>query len=211
MARFEKQQSAIWQERFVALLPVILNYVAPVFRKLKPEAKAEAVQEAVANACVAYSRLVERGKESLAFATVLARYAVAQVRSGRQVGGRLNIRDVSSGYAQYRKQFRVERLDRYDPEEGCWQEAVVEDYRTPVADQVSFRIDFPAWLNSLPRRDRKIAQSLAAGHSTSAVARRFGLSLGRISQLRREFEQSWLAFHGDEEAECARMELLAAA
>ena len=97
MARFEKQQSAIWQERFVALLPVILNYVAPVFRKLKPEAKAEAVQEAVANACVAYARLFERGRESLAFATVLARYAVSQVRAGRQVGGRLNIRDVSSG------------------------------------------------------------------------------------------------------------------
>ena len=209
MAQYKKKRSAIWQDRFAALLPVVLKYVAPAFHKLRPEAKAEAVQEAVANACVAYARLVERGKESLAFATVLARYAVAQVRAGRQVGGRLNIRDVSSDYAQYRKQFRLERLDRYDPEEGCWQEAVVEDYRTPVADQVSFRIDFPAWLNSLSRRDRKIAQNLADGQSTSEVARRFGLSLGRVSQLRREFERSWLAFHG-EEAECARMELLVA-
>ena len=211
MAQFKRKRSAIWQERFVALLPVILNCVAPAFRKLRPEAKAEAVQEALANAFVAYARLVERGKESLAFATVLARYAVAQVRTGRQVGGRLSIRDVSSGYAQYRKQFRLERLDRYDPEQGCWQEAVVEDYRTPVADQVSFRIDFPAWLNSLSRRDRKIAKDLADGQSTSEVARRFGLSLGRVSQLRREFERSWLAFHGEEEAECEKIELLAAA
>ena len=92
-ARFEKQQSPLWQDRFAALLPVVLKYVAPAFHKLRPEAKAEAVQEAVANACVAYVRLVERGKESLAFATVLARYAVAQVRTGRQVGGRLRNRD----------------------------------------------------------------------------------------------------------------------
>jgi len=211
MAPCKRKRSASWQERFVALLPMILNNVAPAFHKLRPEAKAEAVQEALANACVAYARLVERGKESLAFATVLARYAVAQVRTGRQVGGRINIRDVSSGYAQFRKQFRLERLDRYDPEQGCWQEAVVEDYKTPVPDQVSFRIDFPAWLSSLSRRDRKIAKNLADGQSTSEVARRFGLSLGRVSQLRREFERSWLAFHGEEDAECKRMELLAAA
>ena len=210
MARSEKKKSALWQERFVSLLPVILRYVTPAFRKLGPDAKAEAVQECVANACVAYARLVERGRENLAFATVLARYAVAQVRTGRLVGGRLNIRDVTSGYAQFRKRFRLERLDRYDPEEGCWQEAVVEDYRTPVVDQVWFRIDFPAWLQTLPPRERKIAKVLAEGHRTTDVARRFRLSMARISQLRREFFDSWLRFHGEENEE-ERMELLAAA
>jgi len=210
MARFEKKSQ--WQERFVALLPAILRYVAPAFNTLGPEAKAEAIQAAVANACVAYARLVERGKEGLAFVTVLARYAVAQVRTGRQVGGRLNIKDVSSNYAQCRKRFNVSRLDRFDPVEGCWREAVVEDYRTPVADQVAFRCDYPAWLKTLPRRDRKIAQALAAGERTTDVARRYGLSLARVSQLRREFERSWLAFHGEEaESEREQMELLTAA
>lgn len=210
MARFEKKKPAFWQERFVALLPVILNYVAPAFRTLRPEARAEAIQEAVANAYVAYARLVERGREELAFATVLARFAVAQVWAGRQVGGRLNIRDISSVYAQRRKQFRLERLDRYDPEEQCWREAIVEDRRTPVPDQVSFRIDFPAWLNSLPRRERKIAEALSTGERTSDVARRFGLSLARISQMRREFLESWNRFHGEED-EQERMDLLVAA
>ena len=41
-----------------------------------------------------------------------------------------------------------ERLDRYDPEEGCWQEVVVEDHRTGVADLVAFRIDFREWLRT---------------------------------------------------------------
>jgi hypothetical protein len=210
MIRLDKKQTAPWHERFVALLPVIVNYVAPAFRKLRPEAKAEAVQEAVANACVAYARLVERGKENLAFATVLAKFAVAQVWSGRQVGGRLNIRDVSSVYAQWRKQFHVERLDRFDPEEGCWLEAVVEDHRTPVAEQVWFRIDFPAWLETLPRRKRRIAHALAEGHRTTDVARQFELSMARVSQLRRELFDSWQQFHGEAD-EIERMQLLAAA
>jgi len=208
MARFEKK--SLWQVRFVALLPVILRYAAPAFNTLGPEAKAEAIQATVANACVAYARLVERGKEGLAFATVLARYAVAQVRSGRQVGGRLNIKDVSSGYAQRRKQFNVSRLDRFDPAEGCWKEVTLADDKWPILDQVAFRCDFPAWLKSLPRRHREIAQALAAGERATDVARRFGVSLARISQLRRKLERSWLAFHS-EETENERMELLAAA
>ena len=208
MARFEKKSQ--WQERFVALLPVILRYVAPAFRTLSSDAKTEAIQECVANACVAYARLVERGKEGLAFATVLARYAVAQVRTGRRVGGQLNVKDVTSTYAQCRKRFNVSRLDRFDATEGCWKEAVIEDYRTPVADQACFRLDFPAWLQTLPPRERKIARALAEGGRTSDVARRFGVSLARISQLRRNFEKSWLAFHG-EEAEREQMELLTAA
>ena len=36
-------------------------------------------------------------------------------------------------------------------------EAIVEDPRTPVPDQVAFRIDFPKWLDGMPRRNRKIA------------------------------------------------------
>ena len=37
MARFERKSN--WQQRFVALLPVILRYVAPAFRALSPDAK----------------------------------------------------------------------------------------------------------------------------------------------------------------------------
>ena len=59
-------------------------------------------------------------------------------------------------------------------------------------------------------RDRKIAEALADGHRATDIAVRFGLTLGRVSQLRREFEKSWLAFHG-EEAESERMALLTAA
>ena len=196
-ARFNRKQLAVWQQRFLTLLPVVVNYVAPAFRNLRPEARDEAVQEAVCNAYVAFHRLMSQGRETLVFPTVLARFAIRQVWAGRQVGTRLNIQDVSSPYAHRKKQIRLGRLDRFDPKENRWLEAVVEDHRTPVPEQASFRVDFPAWLRTLSRRDRKVAKCLAAGHSTGEVAQRFGFSSARVSQLRRELYESWQEFHGE--------------
>ena len=129
---------------------------------------------------------------------------------GRRVGSGESTRDVLSRRAQRKKQFQVERLDRFDDHENGWREAVVEDPRTPVFDQVCFRIDFPAWLARLSSRDRRIAESLALGNSTKTVARRFRLSAGRVSQLRREFYRSWREFTDESsdamKAHCATSE-----
>jgi hypothetical protein len=38
---------------------------------------------------------------------------------------------------------------------------------------------------------------LAEGQTTSATAAKFGVSLGRISQLRRELRDAWQQFHGE--------------
>jgi DNA-directed RNA polymerase sigma subunit (sigma70/sigma32) len=143
----------------------------------------------------------------VAYPTVLARYAVAQIQDGRRVGSRLNVRDVLSPYAQKHKGIHVERLDHFDREEDQWIEAVVEDSRTPVPDQVAFRCDFPAWLETLPRRNRRIAKALSLGHTTSEVAKRFQVSAGRISQLRREMQQSWRDFHGEANVETSPPDL----
>jgi len=59
----------------------------------------------------------------------------------------------------------------------------------------AFRIDFAAWLDSLPERLRAIAESLGSGETTSATAQRFGVSSARISQLRDELEVLWWTFH----------------
>jgi hypothetical protein len=41
---------------------------------------------------------------------------------------------------------------------------------------------------------KEIAKDLAFGCSTSEVAEKYGVSAGRISQLRRLLEESWLVF-----------------
>ncbi len=69
--------------------------------------------------------------------------AVRQRYAGRQVGGRLNVRDPLSRHAKVQKNIKVDRLDQYCRETDEWIQVMVEDKRTPVLDQVAFRIDVP--------------------------------------------------------------------
>lgn len=184
-----------WQDQFLAMMPAIETHARLMFRRLDPEARDDAVEEVIANACVAFARMVRQDKTDRAFPSALARFAVAQFRDGRRVGNRQHIRDVLSPCAKKRRRQKVERLDRFDDTRGEWMEAVVEDHRTPILEQVAFRCDFPQWLKHLPARSRQVAQELAIGHSTGDVATRFGLTPGRISQMRRELHQSWDEFH----------------
>ena len=186
-----------WHRPFLTMLPKIRSYARGAFGHLDPESREDAVEETIANAAVAFARLVKLGKAKQAFPTILAHYAIVQFRGGRRVGNRQRIGEVLSSYAQRKKGFVVERLDRFDRETDEWAEAIVEDRRTPVPDQVAFRIDFPNWLTRLSRRNRRIAEALAMGNSTSHVAKRFKLSPGRISQLRGELYRSWQNYHGD--------------
>jgi hypothetical protein len=133
-----------WHQVFLKMAPAIERHARLSFRHLRGEARAEAIQNALCNACVV-----------------------------------------------------VERLDKYDAEEDCWREAVVEDPHTPDFEQVWFRCDFPVWLGNLRQRDRRIAQALSVGHRTGEVARRFKVSQGRISQTRRELATSWARFQGE--------------
>jgi hypothetical protein len=186
--------------RFLALVPRIRRLATHFLRRLSTEVRDEALQEVVASAFVSYVRLVERGKADLAFAGPLARYGALQYFRGRRVGGRMNCRDVLSKYGQQRSGISVERLDRFDKRSGDWQELVVEDRRSTPADVAAARVDFAEWLKSLPERTRDIAETLATGETTGCVAEMFGMSAGRISQIRAELYSAWLAFTGERAA-----------
>lgn len=192
-----RESHPAWHDGFLAMVPRIRQYAHFAFCQLDEEAREEAIAETIANALVAYVRLFEQGKVDLAYPTVLARYAVAQIHDGRKTGGRLNTREVLAEPAQQRHGFVVERLDRFDKDSGEWIEATIEDTQTPVADQAAFRCDFPVWLATHSTRNRRIAEALALSYSTSEVAKRFKVSHGRVSQLRRELHDSWLEFHGE--------------
>jgi hypothetical protein len=198
-ARCRKSPPA-WQAAFEAMIPAIERHAKIAFRHLDAEAREEAVQETTCNACQAYVRLVELGKADMAYPSVLARYGVGQTKEGRKVGGKLNCQDVSSDYCQQKKNLLVERLDRYDSEEQAWAEILVEDKHAGPAETAISRIDFAAWLQLLPRRLRKIATFLANGETAGSAAKRFRVSEGRISQIRKELLQAWRRFQGEEPA-----------
>ena len=77
-------------DRFLAMLPQIRRQALAAFRRQRSEAREELIQEVVANSYRTWVLLVRRGKESVAYPTPLAQYAIRQVRDGRRVGGRLN-------------------------------------------------------------------------------------------------------------------------
>ena len=186
-----------WHAGFLALLPAIVRQASRAFRHLRPEARQDAIEEVIANSMVAYARLVEMGKADIAYPSPLARYGIRQTKDGRKVGMRLNVRDLSSMHCQKHKGVTLERLDRFDRDEGRWLEVLVEDRRAGPAETAAARIDLSDWLRLLPSRDRKIAGALAVGGTTGEVAKRFRLSPARISQKRREYRESWNTFQGE--------------
>ena len=184
------------QNHFLEMLPEIRRHALFAFRTLRAEAKEEAIAETIANVFVAFNRLMEQGKEAKIFASVLTRYAVAQIRSGRKVGTSLNSNCVLSDAARQKHSLHIDRLD-YCAKCGEWFDFVVEDRRTPVPEQAAFRCDFPGWLDTLSPQKRQIAEKLAVGDTTSEIAQECKVSPGRISQIRRELENSWQEFHGE--------------
>ena len=113
------------------------------------------------------------------------------------------MRDVSSRHCQLTKGLRVRRLDHFDHDEEQWKEVLVEDKHAGPAETAAARLDFGSWTESLPCRLRAIATTLATGETTKETAKRFNVSSGRISQLRRELKTSWQAFQGEAPADLA--------
>jgi hypothetical protein len=198
---------------FLALAPVVERHARVAFRALDGAAREEAVAEAVAAAFAAHVALKARGRDPAAFPSMLATYSVLRVKDGRHVGSRRSSRDVLSRKAQQRRGFRVEPLPapartageglyaraQGRREQGALEECLRDHRKAPVPDLVAFRLDFGAFLGALAERDRRMALALAEGHAAKQVARRFGLTPGRVTQLRQRWRRQWLAFQGEAE------------
>jgi len=184
-------------ERFLAMLPQIRRQALAAFRSQRCESREELIQEVVANSYRTWVLLVRRGKESVAYPTPLAQFAIRQVRDGLRVGGCQSTQDIMSASASKSHGFKVERFAQRDPQTGVWNEQLVEDRRAGPAEVAAARLDLAAWYRTLSKRNRKIASALAMGETTADVARRYALTSGRISQLRLWLRKHWEQFQGD--------------
>jgi hypothetical protein len=187
-------QSIAAQDQFLEMLPQIKQQALIAFRRHQAEDREELTQEVIANAYVAFTRLVQLGRRDIAYATPLAQYAVRQVRAGRRVGCRLNRRDVMSPVNCHRC---LLRLDQVDSTDANWKEIVVEDRHATPAVTAAARLDLEQWFRLLPKRKRQLAKVLARGESTSTAAKQFGITPARVSQLRQELRQSWRQLQGE--------------
>jgi len=179
-----------WQSSFVAMLPEIEQKLRLAFCRLDPDAREDAIEEGVVHSLLAYVRLDEQGRAEVATPSSLAWYSSRHVKRGRPAGGRMNGKEPLSRYGQISNDIEVEP-------HGNWIDMLVDDKRASVEDQVAAKLDVGAWFATLTKRMKETAKDLAFGCSTSEVAKKYGVSAGRISQMRRMLEESWAAFQGE--------------
>jgi hypothetical protein len=209
------------QTRFLTLLPRIENCARFHFRGRRcASGKADAIAETVALCWKWFCRLAQGGKDMAAFLPTLVSFAARSVKTGRRLCGQERARDVLSFRAQQRGDFTVESLpltparSRHVLEDTLNSRDELDGYadrlrdntQTPVPDQAAFRIDWPRFFKTLSSRDRRLAGFLSLVNSALAAARKFGLSPGRVTQLRQKWCRDWRALE-DEDSSTAPGEL----
>jgi hypothetical protein len=193
-------------EQFEDALPMMNISFQLAFRHRRFQDCAEAIAEACACAWKAWYGLVKRGKDPAAVGiSGIARYAVRHVLQGRKIGNLVTGRgsmDVYHWRAQQAQGFRIIPYADVEPTEesqgASWKDWIASSNKITPADQAIFRIDFDAWLSTLPERKRLTVELLAAGHETGVVARMLGVTAGAISQARPSLALSWQQFQGEE-------------
>ncbi len=209
---------AVLHSRFLRLLPKIEGHARIFFRGVRcPVRQEDLVQECVALAWKWFVRLTERGKDVFAFPMAFAALVARAVKCGRRLCGQERARDALSFVAQQRHGFRIELLPRSTrcPHEDLYadphgqalhdefEERLRDNTVTPPPDAAAFRIDWPLFLCGLTARDREMALFLALGNSGKAAAATFGVSPGRVTQLRQRWCRQWRACQGEGGAEQA--------
>jgi hypothetical protein len=155
-----------------------------------------------------FVRLVEREKDVNEFVSTFVTLLAKAVNSGRRLVGMNKAKDVMNPLTQRREGFDVESLPistrtahenlfgepHGQRQQDALEEMLQDNTQTPVPDQVVFRQDFPAWRLTRTERDRCLVDDLMIGERGLAVADKYGMSPGRVSQLRRDFMQDWERF-----------------
>jgi hypothetical protein len=204
------------QARFLSLLPKIERCARFYFRHITCSAKrTDRIAETVALCWKWFVRLAERGRDAAEFVTTLVALAARAVNSGRRLCKQESAVDVMSNVAQHRHGFNVESLPiatrrshesinalvRGQEELDAYEERLSDNAVTPPPDAAAFRIDFPRFLGRMSERDRALAMFLSLGHTATKAADKFGLSCGRVTQLRQRWHENWRLFEGEEPRE----------
>jgi hypothetical protein len=191
-----RPSSAALKKQFLSLMPTIERQGRIFFRHLKcVHERQDAMAEMMALTWKSFLQLVRRGKDPSRFPSTLASFVARAVYNGRRLCGQEKSKDVLSPLCQRKHDFGVCPFPGFSSLHGnIFDEALHDNTQTPVLDQVAFRFDFPAWLQTRTDRERRIMLDLMRGERTLDVSKKYGTSPARISQLRRDFQQDWNQF-----------------
>lgn len=173
------------QTAFVNRLSTLRKMARISFRHLQPELKEECITNAIGLAWKGFHALACKGREhEPGILDSVMRYSIRQARS-RFPQGCPKKKDVLAP-----RWVGPTRMTDFDINEFVGRS-------TPIPDAVVFRVDVPAFMNTLTNRQRKLAADLASGVSTGEAAEKYGVTPGAISQFRARFKELFDAFFKD--------------
>ena len=180
MASFEQHRAT-----FTHLIPELVCMTKAHFRHLDTASREEAVHKVLCLAWEAFYTLIRQGRadEPNRIKSVLW-FAIKRAKTGRDLSHTGNTNAIDASSAAKRGKTRFEQVDLRN---------LVSD-STPVPDAVSFRLDVPAFMATLTNRQQRMAEDLIVGEKTSAVAAKFGVSSGAVSQFRNTFKTRFKEF-----------------
>jgi hypothetical protein len=165
--------------------PELQSKAKAYFDDYRPEAKDEAVANSLFLAWHHFVSLAKKGKADDQLLTRSFYFACRQSRSGRLM------RTVKG--SKFRELWDHAGNTGHAIVCGIDLDAFISQ-RDRIPDIVSFRLDTPAWLASLPENQRQRAMELAEGTSTKELADRWGVSAAAVSNSRRQLNESYERF-----------------
>jgi hypothetical protein len=174
--------------RFEDRFPEFQSKARAYFADYKPEARDEAVANSLFLTWHHFVALVRGGKADDGLLTSTFYFSCRQTRSGRMMKAvkASKFRDLW-GHAHRSGHAIVSGIDL---------DAYISE-RSAIPDAVAFRIDTPAWLESLTDEQRRRAKDLSEGYSTQECAERWGVGSPAVSLYRRALLKSYENFIKD--------------
>jgi hypothetical protein len=164
--------------------------------RLKADNFDDALQEMRAIAFGIYRSLVRRGKE--VFYTPIMKFAIKRYKSGRRFAGS-STKDILADQTRILGRSEVCSLSQFDVKDDNSLHFMV-DGKSNVADTVQFKIDFEDWYSQQSPKHQQIIDDLAMSETTTAVAKKHGVTPAAISIKRKGFANSWKMFIDPPEA-----------
>lgn len=146
-----------------------------------------------------YARAVLKDDERVSLAIVLAWYAWRQTTDEKRaqlpatVWARVGVRHVLAGrdLPGVQTSHRQDAIERPDTWHGADMGGVTDRRAGPESEAIDAERSARFW-DSLTPRERTIARALLNGDKARDVARRVGISAGRLTQIRQQLRRRWL-------------------
>ena len=185
------------QRQFAEVMPHVQHIAKYAFRYMDPDAREEAVAEAVAQAWQNHLHCTLKGKSP--GAPSIAHYAVKNVRCGRKLAGTSST-DVHSEKAQMMGRASVSHTGRQPDEPGDGPTAPLIDHRTWMRPYHRARVelDYPNFLDQAEVTDQEetVFSMLAEGRMGKEIAKELKVSCPRVSQIKKSLAGKMMQFFG---------------